>query len=66
MKTNLNDFRELLVNKLIEVEEFDLASDIKNFKNIGVINQNWELYNELKLEMGSDSALEYIIETEIL
>lgn len=66
MKTNLNDFRELLVNKLIEVEEFDLASDIKNFKNIGVVNQNWELYNELKLEMGSDSALEYIIETEIL
>lgn len=66
MKTNLNEFRELLVNKLIEVEEFDLASDIKNFKNIGVVNQNWELYNELKLEMGSDSALEYIIETEIL
>ena len=66
MKTNLNDFRELLVNKLIEAEEFDLASDIKNFKNIGVVNQNWELYNELKLEMGSDSALEYIIETEIL
>ena len=66
MKTNLNDFRELLVNKLIEVEEFDLASDIKNFKNIGIVNQNWELYNELKLEMGSDSALEYIIETEIL
>lgn len=66
MKTNLNEFRELLVNKLIEIEEFDLASDIKNFKNIGVVNQNWELYNELKLEMGSDSALEYIIETEIL
>ncbi|WP_287786321.1 hypothetical protein [Megamonas sp.] len=66
MKTNLNDFRELLVNKLIEIEEFDLASDIKNFKNIGVVNQNWKLYNELKLEMGSDSALEYIIETEIL
>lgn len=66
MKINLNDFRELLVNKLIEIEEFDLASDIKNFKNIGVVNQNWKLYNELKLEMGSDSALEYIIETEIL
>lgn len=66
MKTNLNEFRELLVNKLIEIEEFDLASDIKNFKNIGIVNQNWELYNELKLEMGSDSALEYIIETEIL
>lgn len=66
MKTNLNEFRELLVNKLIEIEEFDLASDIKNFKNIGVVNQNWELYNELKLEMSSDSALEYIIETEIL
>lgn len=66
MKTNLNEFRELLVNKLIEIEEFDLASDIKNFKNIGAVNQNWELYNELKLEMGSDSALEYIIETEIL
>lgn len=66
MKTNLNEFRELLVNKLIEIEEFDLASDIKNFKNIGVVNQNWKLYNELKLEMGSDSALEYIIETEIL
>lgn len=66
MKTNLNDFRELLVNKLIEIEEFDLASDIKNFKNIGIVNQNWKLYNELKLEMGSDSALEYIIETEIL
>lgn len=65
MKTNLNDFRELLVNKLIEIEEFDLASDIKNFKNIGVVNQNWKLYNELKLEMGSDLALEYIIETEI-
>ena len=45
MKTNLNEFRELLVNKLIEIEEFDLASDIKNFKNIGVVNQNWELYN---------------------
>lgn len=66
MKTNLNEFRELLVNELIEIEEFDLASDIKNFKNIGVVNQNWKLYNELKLEMGSDSALEYIIETEIL
>lgn len=66
MKTNLNEFRELLVNKLIEIEEFDLASDIKNFKNIGIVNQNWKLYNELKLEMGSDSALEYIIETEIL
>lgn len=66
MKTNLNDFRELLVNKLIEIEEFNLASDIKNFKNIGVVNQNWKLYNELKLEMDSDSALEYIIETEIL
>lgn len=66
METNLNEFRELLVNKLIEIEEFNLASDIKNFKNIGIVNQNWKLYNELKLEMGSDSALEYIIETEIL